>query len=326
MVDPQTAVAGTNTLLSVLIFVGSQLSPSGMVRRAVKKELEVAILLKESGAIIDPEDWDKINQLQDQIAEKKLNMPKWGEVLKRPIRLLLDARQYHTATSACLFEVRLASARAMVDAARAAAIQNHASRSSAGDDVTVSQDIAPHHLGEDVNSSSSSFQDATSDDLPPAYHSVMQIEDAFTTRFENVLVHAGACARVTLHFGVGDVPVTINPREHLADMAVWYAGPLLLSGYAKLVPYDDSDLDRLPEIEIGHYKQGYNLEFFGMSWSTPQDHPVRVSSFPDDDGVSLASHEATYGGDRETIVMFDEDERLEKLEILRRRAGLSSRW
>ncbi|RPD52345.1 hypothetical protein L227DRAFT_582127 [Lentinus tigrinus ALCF2SS1-6] len=45
MVDPHSAVAGTNALLSVCIFIGSQLSPSVMIRRAVKKELKVAALL-----------------------------------------------------------------------------------------------------------------------------------------------------------------------------------------------------------------------------------------------------------------------------------------
>ncbi len=66
MVDPHTAVASTNTILSVLVFVGSQLSPSVMIRRAVKKELKVAALLKESGPIIGPEDWNKIDRLQKE--------------------------------------------------------------------------------------------------------------------------------------------------------------------------------------------------------------------------------------------------------------------
>ncbi len=37
--------------------------------------------------------------------------------------------------------------------------------------------------------------------LLTAHDSAMQIEDAFTTSFENVLVNAGADVRVTLHFG-----------------------------------------------------------------------------------------------------------------------------
>lgn len=66
MVDPQTTVAGTNALLSVLICIGSQLSPSVMIRRAVKKELKVAALLKESGPVMGPEDWKWILELRDE--------------------------------------------------------------------------------------------------------------------------------------------------------------------------------------------------------------------------------------------------------------------
>ncbi|TFK92730.1 hypothetical protein K466DRAFT_650292 [Polyporus arcularius HHB13444] len=320
MIDPKTAVAGTNTLLSVFVFVGSQLSPSIMIRRAVKKELKVAALLKESGAIIGPEDWDKINARQDQVAEKKLNMPKLGEVFKRPIRLLLDAREYHTATSECLFEVRLASARATIDAARAAAIENNASRSPADGDTITTQDVAIHHLGDEIQTDRSPIEDASFEDLPGSHDSAMQIEDAFTTSFENVLVNAGADVRVTLHFGIGDVPVTITPGQHLIDIPVSYIGPLLLSGYAMLIPCDDDDVIGLSDsIVMGHYQQAYILEFYGMSWRSPVDYPVRVSTVPDDDSVSLASLEATYGGDRETIYMFDEDERLERREMFRRR-------
>ena len=66
MVDPHTAVAGSNAIVSVLIFIGSQLSPSVMVRRAVKKELKVAALLKESGPVMGPEDWKWILELRDE--------------------------------------------------------------------------------------------------------------------------------------------------------------------------------------------------------------------------------------------------------------------
>lgn len=66
MVDPHTAVAGSNAIVSVLIFIGSQLSPSVMVRRAVKKELKVAALLKESGSLFTVEDWMVINRMQQE--------------------------------------------------------------------------------------------------------------------------------------------------------------------------------------------------------------------------------------------------------------------
>ncbi len=66
MVDPKSAMAGTNALVTVLIFVGSQFSPSVMVRRAVKKELKLAAILKEHGSIIRPEDWDKISALREE--------------------------------------------------------------------------------------------------------------------------------------------------------------------------------------------------------------------------------------------------------------------
>ncbi len=110
-----------------------------------------------------------------------------------------------------------------------------------------------------------------------------------------------------------------------------------VSGYAMLIPCgelglcfyvlivltvrsDDDDVIGLSDsIVIGHYQQAYILEFYGMSWRSPADYPVRVSTVPDDDSVSLASLEATYGGDRETIYMFDEDERLERREMFRRR-------
>ncbi len=86
---------------------------------------------------------------------------------------------------------------------------------------------------------------------------VMQIEDAFTARFEDVMVDAGADVSVTLHFGgksdicpvlgvialtwspiisVGDVPVTITPRQHLIDIPVSYIGPLLCACGPRLQP------------------------------------------------------------------------------------------
>ncbi|RDX54892.1 hypothetical protein OH76DRAFT_847241 [Lentinus brumalis] len=149
----------------------------------------------------------------------------------------------------------------------------------------------------------------------------MQIEDVFTARFDNVMVDAGADVSVgTLHFGVGDVPVTITPHQHLIDIPVSYIGPLLLSGYAMLIPCDDNDLDgRSDSIVIGHYQQAYFLEFYGISWRSPAHHPMRVSTVPDDDSLSLASLEATYGGDWETIHMFYEDKRLDMLDMFRRR-------
>lgn len=72
-----------------------------------------------------------------------------------------------------------------------------------------------------------------------------------------------------------------------------------------------SDSDREPDIVIGHYRTGYNVEFSGMSWSVPPpDHDMGMSSMDENDRVSIASHEATYGGDRATLFMLDDDERL----------------
>ncbi len=83
---------------------------------------------------------------------------------------------------------------------------------------------------------------------------------------------------------------------------------------------DENDPNQPPtERVISLHNSEYYLEFPKIYWRKPQDHPVEVSSFVDDDRVSLASTEATYGGDRETIYMFDEDERLERREMFRRR-------
>ncbi len=64
MVDPHTAAAGTGTLMTVAVFIGSQLSPSVMIRRAVKKELKASALLKDSGSIIDPIDAARLKNLK----------------------------------------------------------------------------------------------------------------------------------------------------------------------------------------------------------------------------------------------------------------------
>ncbi|RPD52334.1 hypothetical protein L227DRAFT_658823, partial [Lentinus tigrinus ALCF2SS1-6] len=217
MVDPHSAAAGTNALLSVCIFIGSQISPSVMIRRAVKKELKVAALLKESGSIIGAEDWRRIDELQEKVLNSKRGVPQWGEVIKRPVKVFIKARQYHDATCTYLFEVRVASARATVEAARTAAMQNHVNEASA--EGVTSADDTHTESGEEYPMS-----DAPLDETCPSYDYVLHIEDAFTTRFENVVVVAGARSQITLHFGVGDIPVTINPLDHFVDMPACYTG------------------------------------------------------------------------------------------------------
>ncbi len=66
MVDPHTAAAGTGTLVTVMVFIGSQLSPSVMIHRAVKKELKAGALLKKHGADIEPEAWERLNELEEK--------------------------------------------------------------------------------------------------------------------------------------------------------------------------------------------------------------------------------------------------------------------
>ncbi|RPD78674.1 hypothetical protein L226DRAFT_299768 [Lentinus tigrinus ALCF2SS1-7] len=110
---------------------------------------------------------------------------------------------------------------------------------------------------------------------------------------------------------------TIMPRisKTLSPLA------LKMSLLLQLVPCDFSnDPSRTPEIVIGHYNTGYNLEFSGMHWSVLPEHLVRMSRSTDADGVSVASLDATYGGDRTTMLMLDDDERLSELH---RQAGYS---
>lgn len=66
MVDPHTAAAGTGTLMTVVVFIGSQLSPSIMIRRAVKKELKAAALLEKNGSYIGSDGWDKLTRLEQE--------------------------------------------------------------------------------------------------------------------------------------------------------------------------------------------------------------------------------------------------------------------
>ncbi|RDX54889.1 hypothetical protein OH76DRAFT_847061 [Lentinus brumalis] len=323
MIDPSSAAAATNGIVTVLVFLGSQLSPSVMTRRAVKKELKVAALLKESGAIISAEDWAKLDTLEKMVEHNKLGPDDtaWGNIIKKPIGLLLQARRYHSAADKFLFETRVASARAVVGAARAASAAGQGE-----ENVPSSPDTASFDLGADPGSYDITSPGDTYDNQTPAFDSTAGMNDSLTTYFENVTVLAGDTVRITLHFSVCDVPVTIKPHEHLVNMPAWYDGPLVLAGYARLIPCNPSDDPlHMPEIVAGYYNQGYDLEFPEIYWSVPQDHLVRVSSFADDDSVSVASLEATYGGDRETFFIFDEDERVEKLEMLRRRAGLPSR-
>lgn len=80
-------------------------------------------------------------------------------------------------------------------------------------------------------------------------------------------------------------------------------------GLSTLDPHSDS-LGPAPEILIGHYNSGYNLEFSEMYWSVPPHHLVRVNSLDDNDRVSIASLEAIYGGNRATMLMLDDDESL----------------
>lgn len=97
-----------------------------------------------------------------------MDVPRWEEVVKRPIKFFLNAREYHTATCRYLLEVRVSlcmvsrihsnepldadvgmqttSVRATIDAARAAAAANwRVSSTSAEEDVGIptSPTIAP---------------------------------------------------------------------------------------------------------------------------------------------------------------------------------------
>ncbi len=49
-----------------------------------------------------------------RVSDAKVNLPKWGEVIKSPVRYLLDARDYHDATCNCLFEVRVGLCRTLI--------------------------------------------------------------------------------------------------------------------------------------------------------------------------------------------------------------------
>ncbi|RPD52346.1 hypothetical protein L227DRAFT_617911 [Lentinus tigrinus ALCF2SS1-6] len=154
-------------------------------------------MLKDGGSIISAEDWRRIDELNLDVQYKKVSVPQWGEVIKRPVEVFIKARAYHNITCTYLLEVRLASARATVDAARTAAMQNHANEASAGA-ITPADDARTEGEEEYPTSDSS----APLDDTCPSYDYVPHcVEDAFTTRFENVVVVAGARSQITLHFG-----------------------------------------------------------------------------------------------------------------------------
>ena len=53
--------------------------------------------------------------------------------------------------------------------------------------------------------------------LTAAYESILQVENAFTTRFQDIVVIAGAEVRVTLHFGgTSDVNQETCPISFIA--------------------------------------------------------------------------------------------------------------
>ena len=59
-----------------------------------------------------------------------------------------------------------------------------------------------------------------------------------------------------------------------------------------------------PDVCFG--RREYDLEFGDLHCTVPPDHQVSVRRF-EDDGASIASFEATYGGNRTTMMMLDDE-------------------
>ncbi|TFK92745.1 hypothetical protein K466DRAFT_659080 [Polyporus arcularius HHB13444] len=141
MVDPQTAAASAGTLMRVMVFIGTQLSPSVLVRKTVEKELEASALLKENGHLIDPEDWVRLNDLKESVKRHKLTLKQttWSNITKHPLNLLIHAHRYHGAADHYLVETQAVSADSVANAALKSASRGSSSVPTA-DEETPSRD------------------------------------------------------------------------------------------------------------------------------------------------------------------------------------------